>query len=69
MSHTIKVTFNIQYNPEDPPSAYNNPSAYIHLGAYSEVTKEVHGEDYDHPTAYDLHGEVVVRAGGGKKHG
>ena len=68
MSHKGKATSDVQYNPDDPPSAYNNPSAYSRLASYSEVAKEVYGLDYD-PIAHDLHGEVVMRAGGGKKHG
>lgn len=68
MSHKGKATSDVQYNPEDPPSAYSNPSAYSRLSSYSEVAKEVHGADYD-PATHDLDGEIVMRAGGGKKHG
>lgn len=68
MSHKGKATSDVQYNPEDPVSAYSNPSAYSRLSSYSEVAKEVHGADYD-PAAHDLDGEIVMRAGGGKKHG
>ena len=32
------------------------------------MAREVHGLEYD-PSAYDLDGEVVMWAGGGKKHG
>ncbi|XP_062193524.1 uncharacterized protein LOC133896905 [Phragmites australis] len=32
------------------------------------MAKEVHGPDFD-PSEHDLDGEVVMRAGGGKKHG
>ena len=32
------------------------------------MAKEVHELEYD-PAAHDLEGEVVMRAGGGKKHG
>lgn len=52
----------------DPSIAYNNLSAYTSLSAYSEVGKEVHGSEWD-SSAHDLDGEVVMRAGGGKKHG
>jgi len=32
------------------------------------MARQVHGPEYD-PSAHDLDGEVVMRAGGGKKHG
>ena len=32
------------------------------------MARVVHGLEYD-PSAHDLDGEVVMRAGGGKKHG
>ena len=32
------------------------------------MARVVHGPEYD-PSAHDLDGEVVMRAGGGKKHG
>lgn len=68
LSHKGKATSDVRYNPEDPPSAYTNPTAHSRLASYSEVAKEVHGSDYD-PSAHDLDGEVVMRAGGGKRHG
>ncbi|TVU20954.1 hypothetical protein EJB05_30560, partial [Eragrostis curvula] len=68
LSHKGKATAEIHYNPEDPPEAYSNPSAYSRLNSYSEVAKEVYGQDYD-PRSHDLDGKVVMRAGGGKKHG
>ncbi|TVU24690.1 hypothetical protein EJB05_27142, partial [Eragrostis curvula] len=61
-------TREIHYNPEDPPEAYINPSAYSRLSSYSEVANEVYGQDYD-PRSHDLDGEVVMRAAKGKKHG
>ncbi|TVU17471.1 hypothetical protein EJB05_33509, partial [Eragrostis curvula] len=68
LSHKGKATANIQYNPDDPPKAYINPSVHSRLSSYSEVAKEVHGTDFD-PRSHDLDGEVVMRAGGGKRHG
>ncbi|TVT99433.1 hypothetical protein EJB05_55205, partial [Eragrostis curvula] len=68
LSHKGKVSAAIHYNPEDPPEAYSNPTAYSRLSSYSEVAKEVYGQDYD-PRSHDLDGEVVIRAGKGKKHG
>ncbi|TVU21698.1 hypothetical protein EJB05_31351 [Eragrostis curvula] len=68
LSHNGKAEAEIHYNPEDPPEAYSNPSVYSRLSSYSEVAKEVYGQDYD-PRSHDLDGEVVMRAGKGKKHG
>ncbi|TVU17464.1 hypothetical protein EJB05_33502, partial [Eragrostis curvula] len=68
LSHKGKATSDVQYNPEDHPSAYSNPTAYRSLSSYSEVAKEVHGPDID-PSTHDVDGEVVMRVGGGKKHG
>ncbi|TVU25444.1 hypothetical protein EJB05_27940, partial [Eragrostis curvula] len=68
LSHKGKASAPIHYNPEDPPEAYSNPTAYSRLSSYSEVAKEVYGQDYD-PRSHDLDGEVVMRAGKGKKHG
>ncbi|TVU49921.1 hypothetical protein EJB05_01263, partial [Eragrostis curvula] len=68
LSHKGKASAPIHYNPEDPPEAYSNPTAYSRLSLYSEVAKEVYGQDYD-PRSHDLDGEVVMRAGKGKKHG
>ena len=67
MAHKGKATSDVQYNPEDGPAAYSNASVHSRLTAYQEVAKEVHGPDWD-PTAHDIDGEVVMRAGGGKKH-
>ncbi|RLN39756.1 uncharacterized protein C2845_PM01G19520 [Panicum miliaceum] len=62
-----KATSNVTYNPDDPPSAYNNP--FIHsLQAYIEMGRQVHGPDWD-PTTQPLDGEFIIRVGGGKKHG
>lgn len=68
LAHKGKATADIHYNPEDPPEAYSNPSVHSRLSSYSEVAKEVHGQDFD-PRSRDLDGEVVMRVGGGKKHG
>ncbi|TVU50409.1 hypothetical protein EJB05_01779 [Eragrostis curvula] len=68
LSHKGKATVDIHYNPEDPPEVYSNPSAYSRLSSYSDVAKEVYGQNYD-PRSHDLDGEVVMRAGKGKKHG
>jgi len=35
---------------------------------YTEVGRQVHGPDWD-PSAHDLDGELIMKLGGGKKHG
>jgi hypothetical protein len=68
MAHKGKVTSDVNYNPEDGPEAYSNATAHSHLSEYTSMAREVHGPDYD-PTTENLDGEVVMRVGGGKKHG
>jgi len=68
LSHKGKAMANIDYNPEDPPEAYSNPTIHSRVTAYTEMAREVHGPEYD-PSSQDLDGEVVMRVGGGKKHG
>jgi len=68
MAHMGRATSDVSYNPADPPEAYSNPSVHNRLTEYTSMARDVHGPDYD-PTTEDLDGEVVMRAGGGKKHG
>ena len=68
LAHKGKVTSDVAYNPEDPPSTYNNESIRSRLDGYTYMARAVHGLEYD-PSVHDLDGEVVMRAGGGKKHG
>lgn len=68
LAHKGKATAAIHFNPEDPPEAYSNPSIQSRLSSYSEMARQVYGPEYD-PSAHDLDGEVVMRVGGGKKHG
>jgi len=63
-----KATSNVTYNPNDPPSAYSNPSIHSRIQAYTEMGRQVHGSDWDLRTQ-PLDGEVIMMAGGGKKHG
>ena len=67
MAHKGKATSDVAYNPEDPPSAYNNESVHSRLDGYTSMAREVHDPEYD-PSAHDFDGEVVMRVGGGKKH-
>ena len=68
MAHKGKVTSDVDYNPEDESEAYNNATVHSRLSEYTSMAKEVHGLEYD-PRTEDLDGEVVMRVGGGKKHG
>lgn len=56
------------YNPDDPSSAYTNPSIHNRINEYTEAGRQVHGPEWD-PSAHDLDGEIIMRVGGGKKHG
>jgi hypothetical protein len=50
------------------PEAYSNPTVHNRLSEYTSMVREIHGVECD-PTTEDLDGEVVMRIGGGKKHG
>jgi hypothetical protein len=66
--HKGKATSDVSYNPEDPPEAYNNMTVHSRLSGYTSMAREVHGPKFD-PITQPLDGEVVMRAGGEKKHG
>ena len=68
LAHKGKATSDVAYNLEDPPSAYSNESVHSRLDGYTSMARVVHVPEYDLST-HDLDGEVVIRAGGGKKHG
>lgn len=68
MAHKGKATSDVDYNPEDPPSAYNNATVHSYLNEYTSMAREVHGPEYN-PSTQDLDAEMVMRVGGGKKHG
>ena len=63
-----KATANIDFNPEDPPEAYSDPSIHSRVSEYMAMTRLVHGPQFD-PSTQDLDGEIVTRVGGGKKYG
>ena len=68
MSHKGKATSAVSYNPEDPPEAYTNPSVHTRISEYTSAARSVHGPQYD-PSTQDFDAEIVMRVGGGKKHG
>jgi hypothetical protein len=68
MAHKGKATSDVTYNPDDRPEAYTNPAIHSRLSEYTAMAKEVHGPDYD-PRTEDIDGDVLMRVGGGKRHG
>ncbi|PNT76358.1 hypothetical protein BRADI_1g47417v3 [Brachypodium distachyon] len=57
-----------EYSANAPPKAYATPADHAKVTGYAEVFEELHGPGAD-PSQHDLDVEVVVRAGGGMKHG
>ena len=68
MAHKGKATSDVSYNPDYPPEAYTNSTIYDHINEYISATRSIHGNDYN-PSSQDFDPEVVMRIGGGKKHG
>lgn len=67
MAHKGKAS-EVTFNPDDPPTAYTNPVSYNRITAYTQGGKEKYGPEWD-PAAAPLDGDVIMRVGGGKKHG
>ena len=67
LAHKGKAS-EVTYNPDDPPSAYSNPSVHARINMYTEAGRQVHGPDWD-PSAHDLDRELIMKVGGGKKYG
>jgi hypothetical protein len=68
MAYKGKAKSDVTYNPDDRPEAYSNPTIYNHLSEHTAMAQEVHGPDYD-PRTEDIDGDVLMRVGGGKRHG
>jgi hypothetical protein len=68
MAHEGKTMYNDTYNLDDGPEAYSNPAVYSCLSKYTAMSQEVHEPDYD-PRTEDIDGDVLMRVGGGKRHG
>ncbi|TVU26820.1 hypothetical protein EJB05_29385, partial [Eragrostis curvula] len=61
MAHKGKATsIEVDYNPEDPPEAYSNPTVHSRLSQYTKMAREVHGSEWD-PSTEDLDGEIIMR--------
>ena len=56
------------YNPDDPASVYTNPSIHTRISEYTTTGRQVHGPEWDR-SAHPIDGDLVMRVGGGKKHG
>lgn len=63
-----KATSDVRYTPEAGPEAFSNPMVHARLNTYSEMGRQKHGPEWD-PVVQPLDGEVVMRMGGGKRHG
>ena len=50
------------------PEAYNNAAVHSLLNEYNSMAMEVHGPKFD-PSTEPIDGEIIMRVGGGKKHG
>ena len=50
------------------PRCTPTPAVHNRLSEYTAMAKEVHGPDYD-PRTEDIDGDVLMRVGGGKRHG
>jgi hypothetical protein len=68
MAKKGRAMSNVSYNLDDPPEAYNNPSVHTRISDYTSVARSIHGLEYD-PSTKDIDVELVMRLGGGKKHG
>ena len=68
MAHIGKAKSDVIYNPQDPPEAYSNATVHSRLSEYNSMETEVHGPEFD-PSTQPVDEEIIMRAGGGKKHG
>jgi hypothetical protein len=68
MAHKGKATSDVSYNLEDPLEVYTNPTVYTCINEYTSAARSLHGDDYDQ-SSQDFDPKVIMRIGGGKKHG
>jgi len=68
MSHKVKATSDVSFNPEDPPEAYTSESAYKKDTENHKAARAMYGLDYD-PTADNIDACLVMCLGKGKQHG
>ena len=68
LAHMRKATSDVTYNPNAPPEVYSNATIHSCLSEYNSMAMEVHGPEFD-PSTAPIDGEIIMRVGGGKKHG
>jgi hypothetical protein len=68
MSHLGKSGSEVDYTGQEPPTAYTNPEIGERIREYTVAAKARHGEEYD-PCTQEIDVDLVMRQGGGKKHG
>jgi hypothetical protein len=69
LAHMGPAKSNIDYNLDAGLEAYTNSSVHTRLSSYMEVSKLVHGPNYDPRTEKHLDPVLVMRIGQDKKHG
>ena len=67
LSRLASATMVKPYDPATPAESYSGSSGH-RMATYDDAYKEAKGADAD-PSAQDLDPELVMIAGGGKKHG
>ena len=50
LSKKGKATANIDFNPEDPPEEYSDPSIHSRVSEYTAMARQVHGPQFDPST-------------------
>jgi hypothetical protein len=68
MAKKGRATSDVSYNLDDPPEAYSNPSVHTHISDYMLAARSIHRPEYN-PSTEDIDAELIMRLGGGKKHG
>ena len=72
LAHKGKATSDVTFNQQDPPKVYSNATVHSRLSGrlsgYTSMAQDVHGPEFD-AINEPIDEEVVMRAGGGKKHG
>ena len=63
MAHHGRATApDVQYNPDAPPTVYNNSSIQTRISDCTSMGRKIHGPVWD-PSTQNLDGEVVIRVG------
>jgi len=62
------MSYDVSFNPEDPPEAYTSESAYKKVTEYHKAARAMYGPVYD-PTTDNIDVCLVMCPGKGKQHG